>query len=164
MTNLDSILKSRDITLTNKGSYSQSYGFFSSHVWMWELDNKKDWVWRIDAFKLWCWKEVLRSGAFPRKHTQGFSCLFATQWEGLPREVTVELQLEEEPIPGKDDGGLWREVTEGDACWEQTARDRGLCMRGDCRDRQRPDDARPRRLWEELGSSSRHHQGAFKGF
>ena len=33
MTNLDSILKSRDITLP-KGPYSQSYGFSSSHVWM----------------------------------------------------------------------------------------------------------------------------------
>ena len=32
MTNLDSILKSRDIT--NKGPSSQSYGFSSSHVWM----------------------------------------------------------------------------------------------------------------------------------
>ena len=32
MTNLDNMLKSRDIT--NKGSYSQSYGFSSSHVWM----------------------------------------------------------------------------------------------------------------------------------
>ena len=25
----------------NKGLYSQSYGFFSSHVWMWELDHKE---------------------------------------------------------------------------------------------------------------------------
>ena len=33
MTNLDSILKSRNITL-NKGPSSQSYGFSSSHVWM----------------------------------------------------------------------------------------------------------------------------------
>ena len=32
MTNLDSILKSRDITLLKKGSSSQSYGFSSSHV------------------------------------------------------------------------------------------------------------------------------------
>ena len=32
MTNLDSILKSRDIT--NKGSSSQGYGFSSGHVWM----------------------------------------------------------------------------------------------------------------------------------
>ena len=35
MTNLDSILKSRDITLPKKGSYSQIYGFSSSHVCMW---------------------------------------------------------------------------------------------------------------------------------
>ena len=33
LTNLDSILKSRDITV-NKGLYSQSYGFSSSHVQM----------------------------------------------------------------------------------------------------------------------------------
>ena len=35
MTNLDSILKSRDIILLTKvRTYSRSYGFFSSHVWM----------------------------------------------------------------------------------------------------------------------------------
>ena len=35
MTNLDSILKSRDIaTRTNKGPRSQGYGFSSGHVWM----------------------------------------------------------------------------------------------------------------------------------
>ena len=28
----------------NKGPYSQSYGFSSSHVWMWELDHKELWV------------------------------------------------------------------------------------------------------------------------
>ena len=32
MTNLDSILKSKDIT--NKGLSSERYGFFSGHVWM----------------------------------------------------------------------------------------------------------------------------------
>ena len=32
MTNLDSILKSRDITFVNKGPSSQGYGFSSSHV------------------------------------------------------------------------------------------------------------------------------------
>ena len=42
MTNLDSILKSRDIT--DKGPSSQSYGFSSSHVWMWELDHKESWA------------------------------------------------------------------------------------------------------------------------
>ena len=33
MTNLDSVLKSRDVTLADEGLYSQSYGFSSSHVW-----------------------------------------------------------------------------------------------------------------------------------
>ena len=33
----------------NKGPSSQSYGFSSSHVWMWELDHKKSW-----ASKNWC--------------------------------------------------------------------------------------------------------------
>ena len=34
MTNLDSILKSRDITLSTKVQSSQGYGFYSGHVWM----------------------------------------------------------------------------------------------------------------------------------
>ena len=34
MTNLDSILKSRDITLPKNGPSSQGYGFSSGHVWM----------------------------------------------------------------------------------------------------------------------------------
>ena len=37
MTNLDSIFKSRHY-FANKGLSSQSYGFSSSHIWMWELD------------------------------------------------------------------------------------------------------------------------------
>ena len=54
MTNLDSILKSRDY-FANKDSYSQGYGFSSSHVWMWELDYKESWV-----LKNWCfWTTVL---------------------------------------------------------------------------------------------------------
>ena len=36
----------------NKGLSSQSYGFSSSHVWMWELDYKKAEHQRIDAFEL----------------------------------------------------------------------------------------------------------------
>ena len=39
----------------NKGPSSQSYGFSSSHVWMWELDYKESWV-----PKNWCfWTVVL---------------------------------------------------------------------------------------------------------
>ena len=41
MTNLDSILKSRHITLPTKVPSSQRYGFSSSHVWMLELDYKE---------------------------------------------------------------------------------------------------------------------------
>ena len=40
MNNLDSILKKRH-HFVNKGPYSQSYGFSSSHVWMWKLDHKE---------------------------------------------------------------------------------------------------------------------------
>ena len=36
----------------DKGPCSQSYGFPSSHVWMWEVDYKESWVRRIDAFEL----------------------------------------------------------------------------------------------------------------
>ena len=55
MTNLNSILKSRDITLPTKVHLSQSYGFSSSHVWMWELDYKE-----TLARKNWCfWNVVL---------------------------------------------------------------------------------------------------------
>ena len=54
MTNPDSILESRDY-FANKGPSSQSYGFSSSHVWMWELDYKETW-----ALKNWCfWTVVL---------------------------------------------------------------------------------------------------------
>ena len=38
----------------NKGPYSQSYGFSSSHVWMWELDYKESWV-----LKNWCFWAVM---------------------------------------------------------------------------------------------------------
>ena len=52
MINLDSILKSRDIA--NKGP-SQSYGFSSSHIWMWELNYEESW-----ALKNWgFWTVVL---------------------------------------------------------------------------------------------------------
>ena len=44
MTNLDSILKIRDITLLTETLYSQSYGFSSSHVQMWEPGHKEGWV------------------------------------------------------------------------------------------------------------------------
>ena len=54
MTNLESILKSRRC-FADKGPSSQSYGFPTSHLWMWELDYKESWV-----PKNWCfWTVVL---------------------------------------------------------------------------------------------------------
>ena len=38
----------------DKGSYSQNYGFSSSHLWMWELDHKEGW-----ALKNWCLQTVV---------------------------------------------------------------------------------------------------------
>ena len=38
----------------NKSPSSQSYGFYSGHVWMWELDCKENWV-----LKNWCFWNVL---------------------------------------------------------------------------------------------------------
>ena len=40
MTNLNSILKSRECHFADKSPYCQSYGFSSSHVWMLEVDQK----------------------------------------------------------------------------------------------------------------------------
>ena len=37
-------IKKQRYHFANKVSYSQSYGFSSSHVWMWELDNKEGWA------------------------------------------------------------------------------------------------------------------------
>ena len=54
MTNLDSISKSRHC-FANKSLSSQSYGFSSSHVQMWELSHKESWV-----LNNWCfWTMVL---------------------------------------------------------------------------------------------------------
>ena len=49
ITNLDSMLKGRDITLLTKVCYSQSYGFSSSQIQMWELNHKEGW-----EPKNWC--------------------------------------------------------------------------------------------------------------
>ena len=58
VTNLDSILKSRDITLPTKVClYSQNYGFSCSHVLVWELNHKEGWL-----PKNWClWIMVLEN-------------------------------------------------------------------------------------------------------
>ena len=60
MTNLDSILKSRDITLPTKVRLVKAVVF---PVVMYGCESwtiKKSECWRIDAFELWCWRRLLR--------------------------------------------------------------------------------------------------------
>ena len=60
MTNLQGILKSRDITLPTKVCLVKAMVF---PVVMYECESwtvKKAERWRIDAFELWCWKRLLR--------------------------------------------------------------------------------------------------------
>ena len=60
MTNLDSILKSRDITLLTKVQLVKAMAF---PVVMYGCESrtiKKAESWRIDAFELWCWRRLLR--------------------------------------------------------------------------------------------------------
>ena len=45
----------------DKGPSSESHGFSSSHVWMWELDHKDSWVPKNWCFELWCWRRPLRA-------------------------------------------------------------------------------------------------------
>ena len=70
MTNLDSILKSRDITLPTKVRLVKAmvfpvvmYGCES-----WTVKKAEDW--RIDAFELWCWRRLLRVPWTARRSNQ----------------------------------------------------------------------------------------------
>jgi len=55
MTNLENIKKWRHHLANKDPYYSQSYGFPSSHVWMWELDHKENWALK----NWWFWIMVL---------------------------------------------------------------------------------------------------------
>ena len=70
MTNLDSILKSRDITLPAKVHLVKAMVF---PVVMYGCESwtvKKSEHWKIDAFELWCWKRLLRVPWTARRSTQ----------------------------------------------------------------------------------------------
>ena len=70
MTNLDSILKSRDITLPTKVHLVKAMVFpvvmYGCETWT----IKKAECWRIDAFKLWCWRRLLRVPWTARRSNQ----------------------------------------------------------------------------------------------
>ena len=70
MTNLDSILQSRDITLSTKVHLVKAMVF---PVVMYGCDSwtiKKAERWRIDAFELWCWRRLLRVPWTTRRSNQ----------------------------------------------------------------------------------------------
>ena len=64
-----SCIKKQKHHFTNKGPWSQSYGFSSSHVRMWETIKKAE-RWRTDAFELWCWRRCLRFPWTARRSNQ----------------------------------------------------------------------------------------------
>ena len=92
MTNLDSIIKSRDITLPTKVHLVKAmvfsvvrYGYES-----WTL--KKAECWKIDAFELWCWRRLLRVPWTSRRSNQ--SILKETSPEYSLEGLMLKLKLQ----------------------------------------------------------------------
>ena len=83
MTNLDSILKSRDITLLIKICLVKAMVFtVVMYGWMWELAIRMSECWRNDAFELWCWRILLRV-----PWTTGLN-------QSIPMDINPEYSLE----------------------------------------------------------------------
>ena len=83
MTNLNSILKSRDITLPTKAHLVKGMVF---PVVMYRCESwtiKKAELWRIDAFELWCWRRLLRVPWMARRSNQS-----------IPKEISPGCSLE----------------------------------------------------------------------
>ena len=70
MTNLDSILKSRDITLLTKVCLVKAMVFPVVMCGCESWTVKKAECWRIDAFELWCWRRLLRVPWSARRSNQ----------------------------------------------------------------------------------------------
>ena len=70
MTNLDSILKSRDITLSSKVRQVRAMVFLVVMYGHESWTIKKGECQRIDAFELWCWRRLLRVPLTARRSNQ----------------------------------------------------------------------------------------------
>ena len=70
MTNLDSMLKSRDITLPTKVCLVKAMVFPVATYGCKSWTMKKDERWKIDAFELWCWRRFLRIPWTARRSNQ----------------------------------------------------------------------------------------------
>ena len=80
------IIKKQRQYFANKGLYSQSYGFSSSHVWMWDeiWTIKKTEHQKINAFKWWCWRRLFTVPWTARSSNQS-----------IRKEINPEYSLEE---------------------------------------------------------------------
>ena len=91
MTNLDSIFKSRDITLPTKPHLDKAMVFpvamYGCESWI----TKKDECQRIDAFELWCWGRLLRVPWTARRSNQ--SILKQISPEYLLEGLMLKLKL-----------------------------------------------------------------------
>ena len=92
MTDLDNILKSRDITLPTKIHLVKAMVFFSSHIWMLELDYKESECQRIDAFEPWCWRRLLRVPWTTRRSNQSILKEISSEYslEGLMLKLKLQ--------------------------------------------------------------------------
>ena len=91
MTNLDSILKIRDITLPTKGCLFKAM-VSHSHIWMLELDYRKAECQRADTFELWFWRRLLRVPWPARRSNQ--SILKEISPEYLLEGLMLKLKLQ----------------------------------------------------------------------
>ena len=92
MTNLDSILKSRDITLLTKVHLVKAMVF---SVVMYGCENwtiKKAECWRIGAFELWCWRRLLRVPWTARRSNQSILKKISPEYslEGLMLKLKLQ--------------------------------------------------------------------------
>ena len=76
-------IKKQGHDCSEKGPSSQSNGFSSSHVCMWELYYKESWVQRIDAFELRCWRRLFIVPWTSRRSSQS-----------ILKEISPEYSLE----------------------------------------------------------------------
>ena len=102
MTNLDSILKSRGITLLTKVCLVKAMVF---PVVMYECESwtiKKAECWRTDAFELWCWRKFLRVPWTARRSSQFILKEISPEYslEGLM--LKLKLQYFGHPMPRTD--------------------------------------------------------------
>ena len=101
MTNLDSVLKIRDIAY--KGPYSQSYGFSTSHVWTWKLEHKEGWVTKNWCFWIVMLEKTLESSLDRRRSNQSILKEISPEYSFIG-ETDVEAEA---PIPWPPIAKTW---------------------------------------------------------